>query len=230
MASNLPNQPAFEEKAIAISGYQNQSVANTFFHQHNATDRLAIVLPGAGYSARMPLLYYTVNLFLDHGAEVLTVDYEYRSLAARNDPNFKQKLTEDVIAAVQVALQQRHYQHVVLIGKSVGTRAMSWVLSSKAHLFTNLPDLKTVWLTPIWSDPQIFQSMLNWEGKSLHIIGTADRHYYSPECEQRIAQSNKTVIAIPNADHSLDVDDDIKSSLDAIYIAVEAIGNFAFDM
>jgi predicted alpha/beta-hydrolase family hydrolase len=228
MAANPPNQPAFEEKTLAISGYQNQNVANTFFHQHNATDRLAIVLPGAGYSARMPLLYYTVSLFLDQGADVLTVDYEYRSVAARNDPSFQQKLTEDVIAAAQVVLQQRGYRHVVLIGKSVGTRAMSWVLSSKASPFADVPDLKTVWLTPIWSDPQIFQSMLNWDGKSLHIIGTADRHYYSGECEQQIAESNKAVMAIPNADHSLDVDGDLKASLDAVYTAVEAIRDFAF--
>ena len=229
MTINASKAPALEEKSLAIVGYQNQSVANTFFHQNNKTDRLAIVLPGAGYSARMPLLYYTVNLFLDHGADVLTVDYEYRSVAARNNPNFQQKLTADVIAAAQCALQQRHYRQVVLIGKSVGTRAMSWMLSSNKHPFANVLDLRTVWLTPIWSDPQIFQSMLDWNGKSLHIIGTADRHYYTHECEQQIAQSNKTVIAIQNADHSLDVDGDVKSSLDAIHTAVEAISDFAFE-
>jgi hypothetical protein len=227
MIINASDVPALEEKGLAIVGYQNQSVANTFFHQHNKTDRLAIVLPGARYSARMPLLYYAVNLFLDHGADVLTVDYEYCSVATRNNPNFQQKITADVIAAAQCALQQHHYRQVVLIGKSVGTRAMSWMLSSKEHPFVDVADLRTVWLTPIWSDPQIFQSMVDWNGKSLHIIGTADRHYYSQECEHRIAKSNKAVIAIPNADHSLDVDGDIKASLDAVYTAVEAIRSFA---
>lgn len=221
---------SFTEESLDLVGYQGESVANMFFRQKHATDRLAIILPGAGYSVRMPLLYYTVSLFLESGADILGLEYDYRSTALRQAADFQQKLIENILAAAAVGLQQRQYQHVTLIGKSLGTRAMSWILSDKNHPFVGLPDFRTVWLTPVWSDEQIFSMMKDWKGRALHVIGTGDHAYYSEDRHQRMMQSgNTSVVAIPGADHSLDIDGDINASLAAIRVAIEAVRDFVFE-
>jgi len=219
-----------KEESLSILGFQQQPVPNTFFLQINAADHLAIVLPGAGYNARMPLLYYTVNLFLERNADVLTVDYEYRTAASRNDPIFQQKLTENVLAAIKAGLQQRRYESVTLIGKSVGTRAMSWILTHEHNPLVGVPNLKTVWLTPVWTDPQIFPLMRLWKGPALHVIGTADQYYYDEDCGRQILQSKSaSVVTVEGADHSLDIDGDIEGSLAAIHTSIKAIDHFVFE-
>lgn len=220
----------FKEQSLKILGYKGENVANTFFRQEAPTKHLAIILPGAGYSARMPLLYYTVNVFLDHHADLLTVDYDYRSPAERRAPDFQERLTENVTAAIKEALIQHTYEQVTLIGKSIGTRAMSWLLSKINHPLTGISSFRSIWLTPAWSDPEIFSIMKDWTGESLHIIGTGDHYYYRKDlADQLIERKNIDVVAIPDADHSLDIDGDITRSLQCIETAVKSIESFVFE-
>lgn len=216
----------FSLENLTIHGFQNESVPNTFFRQNMISNHLVIILPGAGYSARMPLLYYTINMFLHHGADILTVDYDYSTPSSLKHPDFKQQIIESVTSAIRTALSQRSYDHVVLVGKSLGTRVMSWILSDHAHLFKDIPDFKTVWLTPLWIDKDLFPLMCQWSDTALHIIGTGDR-YYTREHEEEIRKSHN-VVTIPNADHSLDIDGDLGASLEAIRTAVDAIQGFSW--
>lgn len=230
MTSNQKiSAPLFKEESLEISGYRDEQVANTFFRQLAPTKHLVIILPGAGYGARMPLFYYTVSLFLEHQADILTIDYEYRSHAARYASDFEDRLTENVTSSIRDAVRQRTYDQVTLIGKSIGTRAMSWFLAKNQNLLTTAYQLKTVWLTPVWSDPKIFTFMKSWAGPALHIIGTADHGYFSEECERQLKElKSTTVLTIKDADHSLDIDGDIAGSLNAIRTAVRAIEDFIF--
>ena len=226
-----PNAPEllFKEESLAVVGYHEEHVPNTFFRQTVSARHLAIILPGAGYSARMPILYYTASLFLERRADILTVDYDYRSHADRYAADFEERLTENVTAAIREALGQRTYEQVTLIGKSIGTRAMSLFLAKDELGLNSAIKLKTVWLTPIWSDPKTFSFMKAWPGEALHIIGSADQSCYSEECEEQlIGAKNIRVLTIKNADHSLDIDGDITGSLNAVQAAVRGIEKFLF--
>jgi hypothetical protein len=229
MSEQQTNQTLYTEESLRISGYGGAQVANTFFRQIASTKHLAVILPGAGYSARMPILYYTVSLFLEHGADILTVDYDYRTPAIRQNPNFKDRLTQNVAAAIRFALAERSYEQVTLIGKSLGTRAMSWLLAQDELDLNSAFKFKTVWLTPLWSDPEAFSLMKSVSGQALHIIGTADQAYYNEGCKGQLMElKNTTVLTIKDADHSLDIDGDIKASLDAVYSMISGIEKFVF--
>ena len=53
---------------LSITGYEGKPVSNTFMRQRDATSHAAIILPGLGYTAQMPLLFYTGNHLLARNA------------------------------------------------------------------------------------------------------------------------------------------------------------------
>ncbi|MBI4560443.1 MAG: type II toxin-antitoxin system VapC family toxin [Candidatus Rokubacteria bacterium] len=64
-------------ETLNILGYRNEAVANTFFRQKHETRHVAILLPGLGYTAHMPIMYYPGRLLVARGADVLRVEYTY---------------------------------------------------------------------------------------------------------------------------------------------------------
>gem|GEM_PF-2859766 len=50
--------------------YREELIEDTFFLQTKATEHLALVLPGAGYTTQCPMLYYAINLLTQSGADV----------------------------------------------------------------------------------------------------------------------------------------------------------------
>jgi hypothetical protein len=49
---------------LDIAGYERATVPNTFIRQQDETARAALILPGLGYTAQMPLLFYVAELLL----------------------------------------------------------------------------------------------------------------------------------------------------------------------
>jgi len=62
---------------LDIRGFAGEAVPNQFIKQESEADRLAILLPGMGYSCDMPLFYYAQNVLEERGADVLRVEYAY---------------------------------------------------------------------------------------------------------------------------------------------------------
>jgi hypothetical protein len=148
-----------QETTLTIRGFHDALVPNRFFRQDAAASHLAIVLPGYGYGCDMPLLYFTVSHLLDQGAEVLQVDYTYSRLPAYralDTEGQQQWLVADVTAACRMALDQRPYQRITLIGKSLGTRAMAHLLTTEEAL----QGAATIWFTPIWHEEPVRACLL----------------------------------------------------------------------
>ena len=146
-----------EFSSLTIHGYSGKPVPNLFARQRGDASTLAVLLPGQGYTARMPLFYYAEQIALERGWDVLSVDYAYPPLAYDGDPAVrarrldarKREIEADVDAAFDVGLGQRDYDRVVLVGKSLGTRAMVHLLSRGLG-----QDVWNVWLTPLINEPQ----------------------------------------------------------------------------
>src|SRR5215210_1072785 len=68
----------YSSTTLDIRGHRGDAVPNTFFAQDSETHHLAVVFPGLGYTAHMPVLYYPRRLLLERGADVLLVEYDYR--------------------------------------------------------------------------------------------------------------------------------------------------------
>ncbi len=209
---------------LDITGYRNLPVPNTYWRQPSS-DRVAIVLPGYGYSADMPVLYYPGRAALERGADLLQVQYAYNLNAAyrqQTDEEQMRWLVEDSQAACREVFSRREYRRVTLIGKSLGTMAMARLLPADP----GFDHAACVWLTPVLSDPQVERLILSSDRKSLLVIGTADSFYHPEMIAQIQRKENTQVMVIPDADHSLEIKGDIVRSIKIMEKLVEQMISF----
>ena len=189
------------------------------------TYHLAFVFPGLGYTAHMPVLYYPQRLLLEGGADVLLVEYDYReqaNLRMPRDPERDRWFFDDVAAACGAGLGQRPYTRVTLIGKSLGTLAMGYLLTEDARLSR----ARCIWLTPLLRDDRLRAQMRQARGHSLFVIGTADSHYDPAYLEEvRLAPGGESVV-IQGADHSLEIEGDTVGSIRAVEQTVRVMQRF----
>src|SRR5512139_2574000 len=136
--------------SLPVSGYNSTSVPNRFFQQAKATRTLAIVLPGLNYTCDMPLLYYPTRLLVEHGADVLQVyaDYTLQAFQSRERVEQVAWLGQDAQGAVQAGMKQRPYDRLILIGKSIGTLSMAYLVTQGGYATAT-----TIWLTPLLRQP-----------------------------------------------------------------------------
>ena len=210
---------------LNINGYSGQPVANVFMKQHSGTERLAVLFPGMRYSIDMPLLYYTSRLLVSGGADALLVDYRYHedpTFMSADEQERARQLTGDVTAACRVALSQRSYRDVTIVGKSIGTLAMAHLLSTES----NLSAARAVWLTPLLRNENLRRQINNWRGKSLFVIGTSDPEYDEALLAEVEAATRGKSLVIEGGDHSLEIDGDFFGSLQALEKVLRAIRRF----
>lgn len=204
---------------LAVKGYDGQPVPNQFLRQRGETATLAVLLPGQGYTADMPLFYYAEWIALERGWDVLRVDYSYPALAYDANVDIrrshleerKQQLFADVDAAFEAGSEQRPYETVVLIGKSLGTRAMAHLLSRDVAQAR-----WSVWLTPLINEPDVREPIERYPGRSFVAMGTEDFAYDQSYLEWLRSSSGVDVVVVAGADHSMDVSGDIEGSIDAM--------------
>jgi hypothetical protein len=210
---------------LEISGYQDRPLPNTFLRQKRETDHLALLYPGVGYTAHMPLLYYPSLALTELRADVLRVETvyikrsEYIELPA---PERARWLFDDATAACRGALAQRAYQKLTLVGKSLGTLAMGSLLTAELEL----PQTEAIWLTPLLWNNTLRSQVQQARPRSLFAVGTADTHYsasYLAELEQA---TGGTSVVVDGGNHSLEIDGNLTASLEALERLVQAVQSF----
>jgi pimeloyl-ACP methyl ester carboxylesterase len=215
----------FTFETLDIAGHQNRPVPHTFLKQKRETQHVALLLPGVGYTAHMPLLYYTMRVALDQGADVLRVETMYVKEEGFNalEPAARARwVFDDASAAFRAALAQRAYQHATLVGKSLGTLAVG-------HLLETEPDLahvEAIWLTPLlWNDT--LRSQINrFRPRSLFLAGSADPHYSAGHLAEVKRATQGEAVVIEGANHSLEIEGNLMRSLEALRRVVEAVLSF----
>jgi hypothetical protein len=210
---------------LTIFGHRSLPVPNTYLRLKEASDKLAIVLPGRGYTAQGPLLYYTINMLLESGFNVLTVDYNYSQNREYQDLDQEEQmkwLFDDVDAAYQTTLNELDVTLAVLVGKSLGTLAIG-------HLLEKYPDAresKIVWQTPLIKIPSLEKQIAEYQPKSLFVIGSADPHYDQEVLSRLIKKTGGEALVISGADHSMEVSGGVKASLRVIEDVVICVERF----
>lgn len=210
---------------LEIAGYRGEPVPNTLLRQADEARYLGIVLPGWGYTADRPVLYYPGLVLLNRGADLLRVEYNYvrrpEYLAAEAEER-ERWLMADVTAALEAGLAQRAYDEVTLVGKSIGTLAMGRLLASDARL----KGAHAVWLTPLLRDERLLGEIQRWAGHSLFVVGTADPHYSPPHLEAAVAATHGRQVRIEGADHSLEIAGSAAQTVEAMEKVVRALEMF----
>jgi hypothetical protein len=201
------------------------SIPNTYFCHEKKSDHLSLILPGLNYTCDMPLLYYTTQVMLATGADVVQVKYDYTRTQARQASSLTERFSQmkvDVIQMAQLALQQREYKHLILIGKSLGTLAIPYLLKENLPV----PPQTCIFLTPILHELMPALELIQQCSHTFYVIGTRD-HYYDPDLITHFRTENTdNFMTIDGANHSLEIPGEIMQSLSQLEIIIKRIQLF----
>ncbi|MDN7242457.1 alpha/beta hydrolase [Planococcus sp. N028] len=207
----------------SIQGYKGMEVPFQYIKNESESKSLAIMLPGAGYTTDSPLFHYSTELFRNRSVDVLEVNYQYKN--KEYDDFTMEELSEaikyDVKKIFDQELSNTPYENFYIIGKSLGTIAMSSEL--QRPLFKNA---KVVWLTPLFQQDDVFQAMLASTHKALCFIGDADRWYIKERYDQVMNKPTMTSKLFSAVDHSMDCHNDVSGSIDVLKSVISDIQNF----
>lgn len=213
------------KETLDIKGYRGRPLKNTFFRQSVETQKTALVFPGLAYNTSMPLLHYSIQAILASGLNVLSLDYDYS-----NNPEFLEQtmqsradwMTREVEATIRVVTKVKDQDITCLVGKSLGTLALGYLLET----YVDLRDAKTIWLTPLIKNPELMEQMLSYMKDAVLVIGTKDSHYDSDIIDRLNATTLLSGIVVDGANHSLEIEGDVTKSLRVLMQVVTIIQQF----
>jgi hypothetical protein len=181
---------------------------------------VAVYFPGGSLPGQDPfderLAWVTIRALEQAGATVVTVRYD-DTLLSPDEQRFESGVRRELRGALAYYKPDR----VTLVGKSRGTYALRLVCVEDFEL---PEDTRLIWLTPVWRSDGSWQAACSNMLPSLHVIGLADRDYHDP---LRHADVTGKTVAIPAADHRLEIAGDILATLDAWRVMADAVVRFA---
>lgn len=212
-----------ELKTLDVVGYNNQRVHNTLVVQSNPTGHLGIILPGYRHSADMADLHYAGRILREQGADLLKVEYAYYRTDYFGQPENVQDqwISEDVFAVCNACLAFRPYTKITLIGKSLGTKAMGFLLADE-----RFQKADCVWSTLPITIEWLYSRIKQIRPRSLFIIGTVDKYYIPEMLENLVIATNGHTVVIEDADHGLEIPENIPKSLIGLGQIVQALQEF----
>jgi dienelactone hydrolase len=155
---------------------------------------LALVAPGRAYSPSAPLLDFARIALLQHD---LTVQQLWWDSTARGDEDAEAWVRRHVAAAHA----QEDADHVLVVGKSLGTRAASYAAER---------GLDAIWFTPLLVDPVVAEGIAANAGRQLLVGGLADK-LWDPAVARELADAGCEVLEVPDADHSMGTPDAVRT-------------------
>ena len=169
-------------------------------------DGCAVVLPGAWYPTRAPLLWFAREVALTRGWSVLEVLDE---LPEGEDPFGW--ATDRAARALDAAPGDR----IAVIGKSL-TSAAAGLAADR--------DLPAAWLTPMLRQPAVTEALGRTRAPTLLVGGTADRDHWDPAALTK--NEAVEVVELQGLDHALQAEGDVEASLAALGEVSGRLGAF----
>ncbi|ANU12023.1 alpha/beta hydrolase [Planococcus antarcticus DSM 14505] len=206
-----------------VTGYKGIEVPYTVMLTEDYTKKLAIFLPGAGYTTKSPLFHFAEEIFLDKSYDVLRVNYQYTDKAYDEFTmeELDEAIVHDVRLVISEVLKGRNYQDFYLVGKSLGTIAMGAEMER-----SEFNEAKAVWVTPLLNRERVLNTMVNTKNAAQCYIGDKDRYYSPGAFELLKANPNLELTLLPDINHRLDSATDPLKSIDALKQIIAGIKNF----
>ena len=156
-----------------------------------ASRGLALVAPGRAYPPTAPLLDFARVALQQHG---FTVQQLWWDSTTRGDENPERWVRRHVAAA----LAEEDADHVLVVGKSLGTRAASYAAER---------GLDAIWFTPLLVEPVVAEAIAANAGRQLLVGGLADG-LWDAAVARELADNGCDVLEVPDADHGMAVPGD----------------------
>ena len=115
----------------------------------------------------------------------------------------------DVRPAVDAVLAQGSYRHVILAGKSIGTRVMSVLLENGFDKATAY-----VWLRPLLRAEPVRSAVMH-QQPSVAVFGDADYAVQGVDLAP-IAQAGTSMVVMPGGDHGMMIPGSVPESIAAL--------------
>lgn len=157
------------------------------------TPPVAVVIPGVGYTAMSPLLYWTAELLSQAGWHVQGVEWTVDASALSDPLAFVEHAVTETFDDAPPSSRR------LIVAKSFGCFALPWARRN---------DIPGVWMTPVLTDEPVRQALIEASTADIAIGGDADPVWLPDE----IAATRANVISVPKAGHSLVIPGDWRAS------------------
>ncbi|MFS0781990.1 alpha/beta hydrolase [Bacillus sp. 1P06AnD] len=201
-----------------IQGYKEREIPFTMIRKRKESKNLAVLLPGAGYTVKAPLLHYTTSLFLNHSFDVLQVNYTYNDYSMEE---IKEAIKYDVNAVLDCILADHSYDDSYIIAKSLGTIAMNSVLER-----ADMKNTKAIWMTPLIQREDVLGEMVKSEHMGLCFIGDKDPVFNEVRYAKVVKNTYIRSQLIPNVNHGLEYEEDTIGSIDVLRSIMSDLEDF----
>lgn len=203
---------------------QGQAINYSLVLNQDQTRKLAIFLPGIGYTAKGPLFHYTERLLAEQEYDILRINYDY------NNPLYneytmaeiEEAVKQDAKQVIDQVLKGSIYEKFFLVAKSLGTIALANELERK-----KFKGAKTVWLTPLIKHEDIFQAMKTSQNPALSFIGDKDHYYERSRMEELQANKDLDSHVLKDVNHGMDFIGDPLKSIDVLKDVITDIQAFS---
>ncbi len=211
---------------LEVYAHQEIPLSNKFIKHKTPSDRLALIFPGLRYTCDMPLLYYSTELLLERGCDVLQlwIDSEAPEFERISQAELTQQLLEYSEALLIAGKNGGTYNDLLLVGKSLGTLTMTLMLTNDQAFLNET----TIWFTPLVNLPPVSQVMLSLSGPAFIAGGDADPTFEQEAVSQIKAKPNTTVTVLKDANHSLEIPGDPIRSLQILSRVLIDLTGFTF--
>ena len=156
---------------------------------------VAVVAPGRAYPPSAPLLEFARRGLLQHD---FTVQQLWWDSTSRGDEDAEAWVRRQVAAA----LVEEDADHLLVVAKSLGTRAASYAAER---------GLDAIWFTPLLVDPVVAEAIAANAGRQLLVGGLAD-DLWDPAIARELADDGCDVLEVPDADHAMGTPDAVRTA------------------
>lgn len=177
-----------------------KNIKQEFYKNENFQYKLMVLFPGMGYTCDKPLLHYAKAYGFLNGYDILCINYGKMTFD-------KTKVLSSIAPAYDIAkaalnqIDLIKYKHILFISKSLGTVVAGQL--SKEYTW----DIQNIFLTPLKETIPYMNHC-----KDVTISGDHDPMLSSDDL-QWIQKQPITSFIYPNANHSLEVEDDPMQSI-----------------
>ncbi|ANS74221.1 hypothetical protein AWM70_06180 [Paenibacillus yonginensis] len=193
MNRSIISMPSAWGRNVEHRYYWGGSANRTDGVSKGSTDgaKLAVIFPGKAYPCTMPLLYYAAQSALEHGCDVLELEYGFQSARTA----FELEDLNILLYECKHAMDQiKHkYEQMVFVSKSIGT-----LVAGQIGEMLGQDAVRQLFLTPMDGTLPFIQS-----SRCTVIYGTGDS-VFSPASVKAAGEAERAEVhSFEGADHML---------------------------
>lgn len=182
--------------------------------------KLALVLPGGGYTPLGPAIRFSILALEQLGFEARDVSYPEVEACDGTFP------WDDFSAAtaerIEAILSAGDWTETAVVAKSLGTGVLARIGSA-----LDVPRPRAIWLTPLFGAQRTREGAIALGWPSLIVAGTADDHHDSAGFNEVVEALDARTLLVDGADHGLEIAGDARATVAAMAELVDAVDEFA---